>query len=91
MTKAFDNNKITSQQIGELLSDKYSARNDDCINYFWVTVSRKDEDFDQVLLDRVAKKYFDQSTVIENKYWAKLIDNVATGWKAHNVFCDVQK
>ena len=65
MAKAFENNKITSQQIGGKLSNNYPPDNNDSINYFWVTVSRKDEDFDQVLLDRVAKKYFDKSTAIE--------------------------
>ena len=77
MAKAFENNKITSQQIGGKLSNNYPPDNNDSINYFWVTVSRKDDDFDQVLLDRVAKKYFDKSTVIDK--WAKLMDNVQDG------------
>ena len=69
--------KITTKEIGKLLTEKYPGRNNDSIDYFWIMISKRDECFDQSRLNDIVEKCLMQSTQI--KEWYKLNNTVQCG------------
>ena len=73
----FEKNEMTTDEIGKLLKKKYPGNNDDCVNYFWIMIMKKDcKDFDQSELQAVEESLIKSE---ELKNWAKLIDTVQCG------------
>ena len=73
---AFKNNEITTKEIGELLIKEYPGNNDDCVNYFWIMITKRDKDFDQSEL-RAVEECLMKTTELKN--WARLKDTVQCG------------